>query len=266
MKDEVQTIRQRLQDLQDSHVTGFVDDAQYAQARSLLERKLVDAVMRDVPAPAPAVVQVSQAAQHAPAPATPPPSPARIRWVPWVAAAAAAHLLVGLVYWWSTSGVSQAEAVAGASVAAAASTPDSPASARVASAAAVIDTPPSVAAAAGPVGTSISGTVALAPALALKARANDTVFVFARAVDGPPMPLAVIRKQVKDLPLQFTLDDSMAMWPAAKVSAYPRVVVTARVSKSGEGQPRPGDLQGESPVVAAGVSGLRIEIGTVVEK
>lgn len=267
MKDEVQTIRQRLQDLHDSHVTGFVDDAQYAQARSLLERKLVDAVMRDVPAPAPAVAQVSQAATPAAAPAVPPPSPARIRWLPWLAAAGAAHVLVGVVYWWSTSGGSQAGAVAGTQAPAAASASVADASSPVSTAAAVIDNAPSVAApAAGPVGTSISGTVALTPALALKARANDTVFVFARAVDGPPMPLAVIRKQVKDLPLQFTLDDSMAMWPAAKVSAYPRVVVTARVSKSGEGQPRPGDLQGESPVVAAGVSGLRIEIGTVVEQ
>ena len=270
MKDEVQTIRQRLQDLHDSHVTGFVDDAQYAQARSLLERKLVDAVMRDVPAPA-----VAQASQPAPASAAPPPSPARTRWVPWVATAVAAHVLVGLVYWWSTSGGSRAEAVAGTppadavagtSPAVAASAPDVRASTPEASAAAVIDNAPSVAPAAGPVGTGISGTVVLTPALALKARANDTVFVFARAVDGPPMPLAVIRKQVKDLPLQFTLDDSMAMWPAAKVSAYPRVVVTARVSKSGEGQAKPGDLQGESPVVAAGVTGLRIEIGTVVEK
>ena len=265
MKDEVQTIRQRLQDLHDSHVTGFVDDAQYAQARSLLERKLVDAVMRDVPAPAPVV---AQAAQPAPAPAVPPPSPARIRWLPWLGAAAVAHVLVGVAYWWSsTSGGSQAGSVAGTQVPVAASAPVVEASSPVPTAAAVIDNAAAVVApAAGPVGTSISGTVALTPALALKARANDTVFVFARAVDGPPMPLAVIRKQVKDLPLVFTLDDSMAMWPAAKVSAYPRVVVTARVSKSGEGQAKPGDLQGESPVVAAGVSGLHIEIGTVVEK
>lgn len=78
------------------------------------------------------------------------------------------------------------------------------------------------------------------------------------------MPLAVIRKQVKDLPLQFTLDDSMAMWPDAKVSAFPRVVVTARVSKSGEGQPRPGDLEGHSPPVAAGATGLQIAISNVV--
>ena len=260
MKDEVQTIRQRLQDLHDSHATGFVDDAQYAQARTLLERKLVDAVMRDVPAPPPTT------AQTAPAVATPepPPSSARIKWLPWLAAAAAAHVLVGVVYWWSTSGGLRAEAVASSPPPAAASAPLVEASVPVA--AAVIDNAPPVTPAAGPVGTSIGGTVALSPALALKARASDTVFIYARAVDGPPMPLAVIRKQVKDLPLQFTLDDSMAMWPAAKVSAYPRVVVTARVSKSGEGQARPGDLQGESPVVAAGVTGLRIEIGTVVEK
>lgn len=261
MKDEVQTIRQRLQDLHESHVTGFVDDAQYAQARALLERKLVDAVMQDLPPATPPAV-----AQAAPAPAEPAPSPARAKWLPWLAVAASAHVLVGLVYWWSTSGGPQAEVVASRQAPVAASAPAPDASQPVASSAAVIDTPPSVTPAAGPVGTSISGTVALTPALALKARASDTVFVFARAVDGPPMPLAVIRKQVKDLPLQFTLDDSMAMWPAAKVSAYPRVVVTARVSKSGEGQARPGDLQGESPVVAAGVSGLRIEIGSVVEK
>lgn len=254
MKDEVQTIRQRLQDLHDSHATGFVGDAQYAQARALLERKLIDAVMRDVPTPH----SIPQAAP-APAlvPAEPPPSTARIKWLPWLAAAAAAHVLVGLVYWWSSSENSPTEAVLSA--------PAAPASAP--QAAAVIDNAaPVTPQAAAPVGTSISGTVVLSAALAQKARANDTVFIYARAVDGPPMPLAVIRKQVKDLPMEFKLDDSMAMWPAAKVSAYPRVVVTARVSKSGEGQARPGDLQGESPVVAAGVAGLRIEIGTVVEK
>ncbi|MBC7992321.1 MAG: hypothetical protein H7Z15_03650 [Rhizobacter sp.] len=260
MKDEVQTIRQRLQDLHESHVTGFADDAQYAQARALLERKLVDAVMRGAPTP-PAIAEVAPAS----AVAEPPPPAARIQWLPWLAAAAAAHVLVGLAYWWSASGSSSASSVASSKApsvaAAAAQAPET-----LASAAAVIDNAPLLTPAAVVTGTSITGTVYLTPALALKARASDTVFVFARAVDGPPMPLAVIRKQVKDLPLQFTLDDSMAMWPAAKVSAYPRVVVTARVSKSGEGQARPGDLQGESPVVAAGVAGLRIEIGTVVEK
>ncbi len=264
MKDKVQTIRQRLQDLHDSHVTGFVNDAQYAQARALLERKLIDAVMLNEATPQ-TIVQAAPA--KAPTEPPLPPSPARGKWLPWLAAAAAAHVVVGLVYWWSTSGGSQTDAVASRKAPPAASAAGADVSPPVAAAPALIDNAPSVTpAVAGPVGTSISGTVALSPALALKARASDTVFVFARAVDGPPMPLAVIRKQVKDLPLEFKLDDSMAMWPAAKVSSYPRVVVTARVSKSGEGQARPGDLQGESPVVAAGVSGLRIEIGSVVEK
>lgn len=264
MKDEIQTLRQRLQDLHESHATGFVDDAQYAQARTLLERKLVDAVMREVPAPAPATAQAAPAL----AAAEPPPSPAGTKWLPWLAAAAVAHVLVGLVYWWSTSGGSHTRAVADGTLpaVAAARAAEVDALLPAASAVASIDAVPALVPPAVPGATSISGTVALTPALAFKAHASDTVFVFARAVDGPPMPLAVIRKQVKDLPLQFTLDDSMAMWPAAKVSGYPRVVVTARVSKSGEGQAQPGDLQGESPVVAAGVSGLHIEIGKVVEQ
>jgi cytochrome c-type biogenesis protein CcmH len=119
--------------------------------------------------------------------------------------------------------------------------------------------PPAAAASAG-----ISGTVTLAPSLASRARPGDTVFIYARAVDGPPFPLAVIRKQVKDLPMRFTLDDSMSMWPSAKVSGFSQVVVTARVSKSGEGPAQNGDLQGQSPPVAAGATGLRIDIRTVV--
>ena len=64
----------------------------------------------------------------------------------------------------------------------------------------------------------VSGTVSLAPALAKQAGPEDTLFVFARGPDGKGMPLAILRKKVKDLPLQFTLDDSTAMSPAAKIS------------------------------------------------
>jgi cytochrome c-type biogenesis protein CcmH len=113
-------------------------------------------------------------------------------------------------------------------------------------------------------GPTVSGTVTLAPALAAKARPDDTVFVFARAAEGPRMPLAILRKQVKDLPLAFTLDDSMAMSPAAKLSSAPRVLVGARISTSGNATPQPGDLQGFSAPVAPGATGLAIQITDVV--
>ena len=115
-------------------------------------------------------------------------------------------------------------------------------------------------------GTSVSGTLTLAPELARLARPNDTVFVYARAVDGPPLPLAGMRRQVKDLPLQFNLDDSMATWSSAKVSGFAKVRVLARVSKSGDGQVRAGDLIGESAAVAPGTQGLQLEISSVADR
>ncbi len=123
---------------------------------------------------------------------------------------------------------------------------------------------PTTTPAAAAAGTSVSGTVTLAPALAAKARPDDTVFVFARAAVGPRMPLAILRKQVKDLPLTFTLDDSMAMSPAAKLSSTPRVIVGARISASGNATPQAGDLQGFSAPVAPGAAGLQIQIANVV--
>ena len=123
---------------------------------------------------------------------------------------------------------------------------------------------PSAAPAAALPGASVSGSVSLAPALAAKARPDDTVFIFARATEGPRMPLAILRKQVKDLPLTFTLDDSMAMTPAAKLSSAQRVVVGARISARGDATPQPGDLQGFSAPVAPGAAGLKIQLSEVV--
>lgn len=115
-------------------------------------------------------------------------------------------------------------------------------------------------------GKSISGTVTLSAALAGKASPTDTVFVFARAVEGPRMPLAILRHQVKDLPIKFTLDDSLAMSPAMKLSAFPQVVVGARISKDGQAVPQPGDLQGLSPAVTVGSADIKIEINQTISR
>lgn len=111
---------------------------------------------------------------------------------------------------------------------------------------------------------SVSGTVLLAPALKDQARAQDTVFVVARAAEGPRMPLAILRAQVKDLPLSFTLDDRQAMAAGAGLSSATQVVVSARVSRSGQAAPQPGDLEGHSAPVPVGARNLRIEITRVV--
>jgi len=116
-------------------------------------------------------------------------------------------------------------------------------------------------AAAGPgPGPGISGTVRLAAALKGQAAPEDTVFIFARPAEGSRMPLAIVRKQVKDLPYEFKLDDSQAMAPAARLSGAKRVIVGARISKSGQAMPQPGDLEGLSAAVDVGAKGVTIEI------
>jgi len=126
---------------------------------------------------------------------------------------------------------------------------------------------PAAASAARPAaGTSVSGTVTLDPALAAQAAPGDAVFVFARAANGSRMPLAVQRAQVKDLPLAFKLDDSMAMAPGMTLSSATQLTVGARISKSGTAIAQPGDLSGEITGVAPGANHLAIRIGTVVAK
>jgi len=113
--------------------------------------------------------------------------------------------------------------------------------------------------------TALSGVVSLDPALAGKVSPGDTVFVIARPVSGPRMPLAVARTTVAELPYRFTLDDSMAMAPEAKLSGHAQVVVAARVSKSGKAAPQKGDIEGASAPVAPGESNIQVVVSRVVQ-
>ena len=118
--------------------------------------------------------------------------------------------------------------------------------------------------AAAPAGATIAGRVDIAPALAAQVALNDTVFIFARAIDGPRMPLAVLRVPARELPKQFRLDDSMGMAAGAKLSSAAAVIVEARVSKSGNALPQPGDLSGRSKPVKPGARDVNITIDQVM--
>ena len=93
--------------------------------------------------------------------------------------------------------------------------------------------------------------------------ANDTLYIFARAVDGLRMPLAVVRAKAAELP-RFRLDDSMAMTKDARLSTTPAVIVEARISKTGSATPNAGDLQGRSAPLKPGAEGVLIVINDVV--
>jgi cytochrome c-type biogenesis protein CcmH len=109
---------------------------------------------------------------------------------------------------------------------------------------------------------SVVGVVELDASLKSKASPDDVVMVIAR-VPGSRMPVAVLRKHASDLPLQFVLDDSLAMSPQAKLSMASEVNVEARISKSGMAQPEPGDLISEVQTVKVGSKGLKIRVAKV---
>lgn len=110
----------------------------------------------------------------------------------------------------------------------------------------------------------VRGTVRLDARLKKDVKPDDVLFVFARAPQGPPMPLAVIRARAADLPLQFSLDDSLAMAQGMTVSSQPKIVVTARIAKSGKPQPAAGDMEGKSKVVANDAAGVDVVIDSVI--
>ncbi len=114
----------------------------------------------------------------------------------------------------------------------------------------------------GAAAASVSGQVELDAALKAKAAPGDTVMVIAR-VPGTRMPVAVLRASAAALPLKFTLDDSLAMSPQARISGASTVEVEARISKSGMAQSEPGDLISAVQTVKVGASGITLKVNTV---
>lgn len=113
--------------------------------------------------------------------------------------------------------------------------------------------------------TRLTVEVNLDESLAQDLQGDETVFIFARAAEGPRMPLAIVRKRVSDLPATVVLDDSMAMTPRTRLSAFDQVVIQARVSRAGTAQPRSGDLEGTTgPVPSTGTKEVRVTIDRVV--
>ena len=110
---------------------------------------------------------------------------------------------------------------------------------------------------------SIQGVVSLLPTLKNKVAPDDTVYIFARAAQGPRMPLAILKRKASELPITFTLDDSTAMSDELKLSKFELVVVGARVSRSGNALPQSGDLVGQSAPVKAGGGKLTLVIDGV---
>lgn len=111
----------------------------------------------------------------------------------------------------------------------------------------------------------LSGRVWLAEDLIAKVPPDATVFIFARPVDGSRMPVALLRKKVKDLPLNFTLDESMAMVKEATLAHIEAAVIVARVSMRGDVLPQAGDLQGVTAPVPIGATGIKLEISEVMK-
>lgn len=98
--------------------------------------------------------------------------------------------------------------------------------------------------------------ISLDSSLANKISENDSLFIYAQALSGPPMPLAVVRTTAGSLPLDVELNDDLAMMPAMKISKFAQVRISARISKSGDAIPRSGDFRGQVEPVKVGDSSV----------
>jgi cytochrome c-type biogenesis protein CcmH len=107
---------------------------------------------------------------------------------------------------------------------------------------------------------SISGRVTLVKELKGLVAPSDTVFVYATPVTGSRMPIAILRTTADKLPLDFVLDDSMAMSPTSKLSDMDEVTVRVRISKSGQATAQAGDYGVSLSPVKPGSKGLNLMV------
>jgi cytochrome c-type biogenesis protein CcmH len=107
--------------------------------------------------------------------------------------------------------------------------------------------------------------VSLAPALQNQIKPTDTLFIYARATEGSPIPLAILKKTASELPITVTLDDTLAMVPSIKLSQFKIVTVLARISASGLATVQSGDLLGQvTPVQLETTKSVAVEINEIV--
>ncbi len=101
-------------------------------------------------------------------------------------------------------------------------------------------------------GQGINLSVSLAPALQDKASPGDRLFIFAKQVQGPPMPVAAVRITAGDLPAKLVLDDSSMLQQGNKLSDYKQLKLAARIAKGSQPMAASGDLQSSEVVVSVG--------------
>jgi cytochrome c-type biogenesis protein CcmH len=102
--------------------------------------------------------------------------------------------------------------------------------------------------------SSISIEVTIDPSLLKEIKENDVLFIFARAVSGPPMPLAAIKRQARELPVSLVLDDSSMLRPGTSLAQFEQLKLGARVSHSGQPIAQSGDLQSEVQIINPGAN------------
>jgi len=160
------------------------------------------------------------------------------------------------------------EQIASAAVAPDGSSPPQTAATRTASTAAAQRPAPSRPErdGAGPAPTSVAVEVSIDPGLAGRVGGSETVFVFARAVDGPPAPLAVKRLTAAELPTTIVLSDNDSMAEGLTLGTFPKVLVSARISRTGGVTVSSGDLEGRSREFEPGSVGhVSVRIDEIVE-